>query len=336
MLVQLLRICGDNCGGDGFDDESDDIEGDSGECTEYSLAVVKFFALALAGTLTLSYMNSVPTAKKCLLLYLYKDTISSFLWMRFIWMIKQLVSDGNIEGLSTTLALVISFILLSGTWYMALMLISISIYKLYMAKTKAIDPKIPFLDEDEEVAIRKIRVALFLVVLVFLSTTFALGEYPSSFYDLKPDNVQKENMLISNIIYRGTLCFLLLVSGIITMVLKCYEATTELQMDKIIPKAIKYLANFFPAILTLFTVGSLIVASVLPFPNIHIIRKIVSIMLSIVIIVGPFLMIFKSDQLKAHSLRFLKDTFDDLFFLNIYLVPFCAFLSINLLMFFIL
>ena len=251
-------------------------------------------------------------------------------------MIKQLVSDGNIEGLSTSLALVISFILLSGTWYMALMLISISIYKLYMAKTKAIDPKIPFLDDDEDAAIRKIRIALFLIVLVFLSTTFALGEYPSSFYDLKPDDMKKGNLLISNIIYRGTLLFLLLVSGIITMALKCHEATTELQMDQVIPKAIKYLANFFPAILTLITVGGLIVASALPFANIHIIRKIASIMISIVVIIGPFLMIFKSDQLKAHSLRFLKDKFDDLFFLNIYLVPLCAFLLINVLMLFLL
>ena len=299
------------------------------------LAVVKFLALAIAGTLTLSYMNSVPTAKKCLLLYLYKDAISSFLWMRFIWMIKVLLSDGNIEGLSTALALVISFSLQSGTWYMALMLIIISIYKLYMAKTKVIDPKIPFLDGDEEAAIRKIRIALFFIVLVFLLTTFGMGCYPSSFYDLTPDDVQKENLLISNIFYRGTLLFLLLVSGIITITQKCYDATTELQMDQVIPKAIKYLANVFPAMLTLFTVGGLIVASAVPFANIHIIRKIVSIIVSIVVIFGPFLMIFRSDQLKAHSLRFLKDIFDDLFFLSIYLMPLCAFLSINVLMFFL-
>ena len=300
------------------------------------LAVVKFLALAIASTLILSYMNSVPTAKQCLLLYLYKDTISSFLWMRFIWMIKVLLSDGDIEGLSTAIAIIISFALQSGTWYMALMLISISIYKLYMARTKTIDPKIPFLDENEVTAIRKIRVAFFFIVLVLLSTTFAMARYPSSFYDLKPDDVEREDLLISNIIYRGTLFFLLLVSGIITMALKCYEATTELQMDQVIPKAIKYFANFFPAILTLFTVGGLIAASFLPFANIHIIRKIGSIMMSIVIIFGPFLMILKSDQLKTHSLRFLRDKFDDLFFLSIYLVPLCAFVSINVLMFFLL
>ena len=297
------------------------------------LAIIKFLALGIPCILILSYMNNVPMAKKCLLLYLYKDAISSFLLMRSIWMIKVLLEEWNVVGTNKALALTVSFVLWMATLYMAVIMIFISIYKLYMAKTKTIDPKVPFLEEDEVLAIRKIRIWLFILIFGFLAATFAMGWYPSSFYALKPDEMQKRDLLISNTVYRGTVICLLLVSGSTTIAMKYYKTSTELQMDQVIPKAIKYMATFFPAMFTIFTLTALIISEVFPFPNINTFRKIYSIIISIIVIVGPFLMIYKSKQLKTFSTRFLKDAFDDVFMLSIYLVPSLTFFSMNILIY---
>jgi len=68
-----------------------------------------------------------------------------------------------------------------------------------MAKTKTVDPKIPFLDEDEELAIRKTRIVCLLIALGFISTTFAMGWYPNLYYARVSDEEPRNNLLMSNI-----------------------------------------------------------------------------------------------------------------------------------------
>ena len=154
-----------------------------------ALAFIVFVALGIATALFISYMNSVPTEKKCILLYLYQDAISSVLWMWSVTMVKSILGYWITEGTSKVQAITVCFALMCGGFYMTLTVFLISIYKLLMAKTKTIDPEIPFLSGDEISAIRKIRIGSLLIVLGFLSTTFAMGWYPNSIYTMMPDEV---------------------------------------------------------------------------------------------------------------------------------------------------
>ena len=300
------------------------------------VAIIKFLALVIPCILTLSYLNNVPTATKCLLLYLYKDSIASFLMMRSIWLIKVFLAYWNVEGTSKATALSVSFVLWLAAFYMAMIMVFISIYELYMAKAKTIDPKVPFLDEDELLATRKIRIASLSLILGFLSASFAMGWYPSTFYALKQDKMQNQDFLTSNVVYRGPLIGLFLISGSITIAKKYFETAPEFPIKHVIPKAIKYIASYFPAILTFFIVVYIIVMEIFQYSYINIIRRVCAIIITVIYILWPWLTIYKSDQLKPYSIRFLRNLFDDLFMMIVYLVPSCMFLSINLLIYILL
>ena len=293
------------------------------------LAIIVFLVLITACFSALSYMNSIPTVKKCLLLYFYKDTISSILWLRAIRMIEAILGNLNIGRTNKVQALTLSFAIACGFLYMTLILTLINIYKLYMAKTKTVDPKIPFLDEDEELAIRKIRIICLLITIGSISTTFAMGWYPSVFYAMMPNQEPRNNLLISNIIYRGIMIVLLLINCVISLVRKYYQGTTEISIDKVIPKAIKYIVIQSFLILTITAVAEAL--QIAEFKDIRIIQQLIH---SLTLIVVPILLISRSDQLKSHSIRFLKNKYDNAFLLSIYLVPVCLFILINVCIFF--
>jgi len=117
---------------------------------------------------------------------------------------------------------------------------------------------------------------------------------------------------------------ILLINGVILSIRKYHDATTEIAIDKAIPKAIKYIVTQSVLILTITTI-----AEVFGFLGFKDIRIIVQLIHSILLIVIPILLISRSDQLKLHSIRFLKNIYDSAFLLSIYLVPTFLFISIN-------
>ena len=293
------------------------------------LSIVVFITIGIAYILTLSYMNSVFLAKKCLLLYLYKDMISSIVWIRFLRVIQAILGYWYPEGTSEILAILVSY----GTWfgilYSALILIYISIFKLYMARTNAIDPVIPFIDEDEVSAIRYIRIISSILVIGFLSTTFGLRLYPEfPIITLKPDEEIREQSMISSTMYRCFILLLLSLSGIITAAKRYYEVKTDLQIDQFIPRAIKY-----SVMLSLFVVIGFIISDVADLADKQMMVKISQIVISILLILGPIVMIMRSNQLKSHSFRVIKNKYDEAFMLSIYLVPTCIFVLTNVFVF---
>ena len=294
------------------------------------LAIIVMIVLTTACLSTLSYINGVPTAKKCLLLYLYKDAISSILFLRAIKAIEALLGYLKIGETDKFKALTLTFSILCAFLYIMLILTFMNIYQLYMAKTKTIDPKIPFLEEDEELAIRKTRVICLLIAIGFISTTFAMGLYPSPFYDRIRDLEPRNNLLMSNIVYRGTMLILLLMNCVILLIRKYYDATTEIAIDKVIPKAIKFIVIQAILLVTITTV-----AEAFQFAESKEIRIILHTIHSLMLIVAPVVLIFRSDQLKSHSIRFLKNKYDDAFLLSVYLVPASLFISINVCIFFV-
>ena len=213
-----------------------------------------------------------------------------------------------------------SYILSFCVFYLCLILIFVSISKLYMAKSNTIDSPIPFLPKDEVLAMRQIRIACFLLAVGVLCTTFSVGWYPLSYYIMMQD--QEEGTYL---IYRCGILILLSISGILTVAKRYYETTTDLQIDQIIPKTIKCIFIFF-----LSTLACSIIAEATQLMETKKIVKISEIIRSIILIFGPFVMIYRSNQLKTHSIRIIKNTCDDFFLLSIYLVPTFTFMLINL------
>ena len=281
-----------------------------------ALAIIVFISFGIAYALILSYFDNLPLEKKCLLLHLYKDVFTSIIVRRLTLIIQAFLSNWNIIETSKSIALIITFVLWCGALYMAFILMFIGVYRLYLAKTKSVDPNIPWLEDEESKTMWKIRMAGFLFIIGFLSTTFGMGLYPNTFYAMIQDHESKQDPLISNVLYRGTVSFLWLVSGITTIAKKCYEPPEEIQIDKVIPKGILYIAT-----ISFVLLGCLAIADAFHITDNKTTWKCYHSIISIVLIFIPFILIATSDELKAHSVRIIKNIYDEAFLLNIYLMP---------------
>ena len=290
--------------------------------------ILKILAFILFGTayvLAFSYLKSLSLAKECLLVYLYKDVISSMMLYRTFSAIEVVLDFWNAGGTSKTQAMIISFGHWFGGLYLALTLIFISIYNLYVAKSNTIDPTIDWLGKDEASAIKRIRCGCCLAVIGFLAINFGMELYPYIFYTMIPHHSSEPDMLISNILYRGTLILLLLVSGILITARRIYGSTHNIQIDPVLTKSIKYIFA-----LAVATIGTMTITEYFQFVDIKTSRKIYNILVSPIEMFAPFVIILRSDQLKIHSIRFMKNKFDDAFMLSIYLIPTFMFIVVNL------
>ena len=289
-----------------------------------TLCIIGSIAFGSASVLTLSYLNDLSLSKRCLILYLYKDMISSVTLVRAFVMIQTLLSHLNEEGTNWILAMLVSYSLSCCVLYTVLNLIFISIIKFYMAKLNMIDPQIPMMGGDEKDAIRRVRILCCLIVVGFASTTVGLRLYPLLFYRLTIGHEVEDNFLMSCLLYRGTLVLLISISGIITMAKKYYEANNEFLIDQMVPKAIKYISVLAVLKLTLPSI-----AEIADLADKRTIWKFSQSITSTLYIIVPFVLILRSDQLKTHSIRIMKNKYDDVFLYSIYLVPTFLFFVIN-------
>ena len=268
-----------------------------------------------------SYFNSVSLHKECLLIHLYKDVISSLLLWRAFWVAEVIIKYWNKKNQNEIQAFIVSFGLFFAAGYLALILIFISIYKLYMSKTKTVDPTITWLGKDEVLVAKKIRLGCILIVICFLATAFGMELYPNIYHHMLLHEPSSENVRMSFILYRCTFFLLLLISGVLTVSSKFYGKIDVVIADNIIPKTVKYvfIVCCVSGIVGLFVDSSQI------YDN-RTRRKIYQIFLSLIKIFAPYALINKSEQLERHSIRYLKNLYDDIFMLNIYFIP--IFLSI--------
>ena len=294
------------------------------------LKIVAFILFGIAYALAFSYLNSLSLAKECLLVYLYKDVLSMMLSWRTFLAIEVMIDFWEVEGTSKTEALMISFGLQFGAMYSILILIFISIYNLYTAKTNRIDPTINWLGKDESSAIKRNRFGCSLSVIGFLAINFGLRLYPPILYAMMPHHSFGSALLISTIVYRGTVILLLLFCVIINVVRKIYGPTHETQIDRVLTMSIKYMF-IIPAVIFV----TVTIAEACQFSDKRTSWEIYQVVTSPIEIFAPFIIIFRSDQLKMHSIRLLKNKYNDLSMFNIYFVPAFMFIAINLSMYII-
>ena len=291
------------------------------------LVVISFLSYIPVYILTYSYFRNISLAKECLLLHLYKDLITNILIWRTLWLTEVIVRHLSAEGPSEILAMILSFGLWCALLNLALNLLFICIYKLYMSKTGTIDPTISWLGNEETTEIRRIRIGCCLLVLAFLATTFAMGLNPVIFYQMTHQS-QEKDLLISIIVYRGSLILLFVLSGILAAATKLYGTKDGLTVDQIISKTISY--SFVLAAVMLIVIS---VLQSFQFSDIRMNWRIYQIIITPIQIFLPFVIMFGSKPLKLHSIRFLRNTYDSVFMLSIHLVPMFLFIVINLMMY---
>ena len=288
------------------------------------LTIFISISYSMAYAIILSYLNNVSLAKDCILLKMYKDVMSSSLWNSCFWMMKQLVRYWNEEETSKILAMIISFAIWFGYLYMFLIITFICMYKFYMAKNKVLDPSIPMIGEDEESAVTRIRMTFGLVSLGFLSTTFGIGLYPKLFYTMIPNQTFRQDTKLSFHVYRSSLLLLLVVAVSFSVAKMFYKEESLTQLDRMIPKATKCIT-----IATLVSLGALTIIDAVGFENEKLISDISHLILSLMKIIAPCALILRFKQLREHSIKFLRDQYDNAFFFSIYLVPSCVFILLN-------
>ena len=286
------------------------------------LSFIAFLTTISGYLLAYSYLNSVSAAKECLLLYLYKDVGSAIVWIRSFWVIDVVLSKWN--EIRKLQAIVISLGVWFGGLYLAIIINIISCLKFYMTKTGLVDPPIRWMGENEKSAIRRIRIICCLIVVGFLSTSFGVGLFPSNYYKFLGDPRVQPDLATSNLVYRGTLILLHLIFVISSLGMKLYKTINQPQVDKIVPRTINFIVAFL-----LFAMGFAFLFETLPFFAIDDGYSTYQMMMSIMHIVFPPIAILSSKQLKSHSLRILKNLFDEAFLLSIYFIPTFLFLLIN-------
>ena len=117
-------------------------------------------------SLVLGYLSSIELVRRGLLLYIYKDIITIFICIQWIWCVLVLTCyfTGNGTTLDTTIAKIMSY---GFTFFLLQFLLSLNIlglFKLQMTKEMILDPQLPWEQEDsrDPRAVAKIRTACIL------------------------------------------------------------------------------------------------------------------------------------------------------------------------------
>ena len=126
----------------------------------------------------------------------------------------------------------------------------------------------------------------------FSAIGFGMGLYPNIFYRMIPHQMSGSDLMVSNIIYRGTLILLLLVSGILIAARRMYGSTHEIQIDHVFTNSIKHIF-----IITIITIGILTLAEACPIVDIKTSWKIYQIFMSPIEIFAPACMFITIDSL---------------------------------------
>ena len=280
------------------------------------LGFLAFLATGTASLLILSYLYNVSLAKEGLLLYLYRDFVIILvslraLWASF-WLLKYL--DKSIINKFPTKLLV--FCLYGGVLFIALVMNLISALKLFISKRKMLDPPIPWIGENESSGIWKIRIVCALLVVGFLSTMFGLGLYPKIYYGLIGQHVLGSQCLLSDILFKGILGLLMVICLITWTATLLHEKVSEQKLDTVIPQTVNYFLW-----IALSVVGVTLLGETLEILDFRTRWNIYQILITAGEIIIAFAIILKSDQLKSHSIRFLKNRMDDAFLWSIILTP---------------
>ena len=134
----------------------------------------------------LGYLGSIEDVRRGVLLYMYKDIVSIFLFIQWTWFAIVLTCfiNGNGPIINTMMAKISSYSLTFFLIQLLVFLNILSMFKLYMSKEMILDPPLPWENADnrDPKAVGKIRLTCvslgFLIILIMVTSE----AYPQFYY----------------------------------------------------------------------------------------------------------------------------------------------------------
>ena len=280
------------------------------------LGFVAFLATGTVSLLVLVYLYNVSLAKEGLLLYLYRDFVIILISLRALWSVKWVLNHLDKSTVNNFPIKLLAFCLYGGVLSLALVMNIISSLKLFIAKKMMLDPPIPGIADNESSGIWKIRLGCFALVVSFLSAMFSLGVYPKIYYGLVGQEVFDGQHLVSDILYKGILGVLMLTCLATWIATVYHERVSKQKLETMIPQTVNYFIG-----VALAVVGFTLLGETLQILDFSTRWNVYQILITVGEIIISFAIILKSEQLKSHSIRFLKNMVDDAFLMSIILIP---------------
>ena len=287
-------------------------------------AILTFLISSTLIILLFSYLNNVSLVKECVLVYLYKDVVIMFMLSNCIRLITVIVWYSNRSGLEIGTTKV-KFITIVRTLLVALILLlinTINVLKCYILKSKVLDPPMPWGDDDF-LGIKIIRMAYGIFATGFVSVAYALGVYPKLFTELilVQHHATEQHLPEHHHSLTGFFVVLCITGTITGVVAKLYETANKRLLESIIAQQINYSLLIFPIILNVLiwlTVYLVDFFKVLTLINLWQIIYVVS---SLLYIIVPAFLFYTVPQVRSHAIKFLKNKWEDVGFLKIYVTP---------------
>ena len=280
-------------------------------------AILTFIISSTLLILIFAYLNNVALVKECVLWYLYKDVVIIVILincMRLIIVIVCYSINGGL-GIGVTLAKVMTFAQGCLAILLHLLINILNAVKCYMSMSKLIDPPMPWGDDDL-LGIRMIRFLCSVFTTGLFGVMYALGMYPKVYYILVEQNAAATDLPENSYTFFGVVLFLVITESITGIV-----AENGKLPEKIIPRQMNYFLWTIPTIaIVLITLFILFEEVFYVFKLAHPfqIRILVS---SILYTITPAIVIYRTNQLKSHTAKVLKNKIEEAFLLSIYVAP---------------
>ena len=263
----------------------------------------------------LDYLNNLAMAKQCILLFLYKDLMILGMAINSLEMLSFILSYSidNWMELQLIGAKFMSLMTWSIFGMLLLLMNIVSSLHLYINKANVLDPPMPW-GEDDTRGIQYIRGIYTTLTLTFTLPMHGMGLYPKIYYWVISQGPDTEPEM--TILYPIVLTSLIFTSSVISLVAKFYKSSSLPLADTALPQQINYIYTILFMSLTVSVLLRLF--DVLDSSDIWMLWQF---NVDIVQIVTPLIIILRTKQLRDYTYVFIKTTYEDLFFRQIYLTP---------------
>ena len=273
-----------------------------------------------------AYLHNLNLAKQCVLLDLYKELI--IVLVLCVCLINSIPIGTYLYGypMDWIPAKIITFVLKIGTTELLLVANVIHFLKYRMNKEKMLDPPMPW-GEDEHRGLVWIRVFCWGFSIGFVIIMHLCGIY-TVYYQLSTGKDVNPSVTLIN---SSLNVFLLATCALFIVGEKHYQKNNDGQVfDPVISRRLKFLVWTFVVAALFYAILDFLSES--PGTSMHfniwIRRKFFTgvLLVQIIIAIGTISM---ADQVKLYVLKLMTNIYDQVFFLNIYLVPLFLFIFIN-------
>ena len=151
-----------------------------------AFAILSMVMATILLSFIIGYLNSIEDVRRGILLYIYKDIVTIFLFIQWTWcaIVITCFITGHGAIINTTMAKIMSYALTFFLLQFLLFLNILSLFKLYMSKEMILDPPLPWENEEhrDPKAVGKIRLTCFCSGIVIILIMVASEGYPKFYY----------------------------------------------------------------------------------------------------------------------------------------------------------